>query len=207
MYTPERRDPHIKALDRCESWPEFNSITGKKVKEDTPAERRARKRAEHRLHVPEDVRRVRPPISVQAIKKATTLEQLRAVRFGHVWKSFPPDIRKAGQAQEAKIRYHTDEVHRTRLIARKQLRHSRMKPVYPNEEYGLLSIYENSNKEVHVDHIVPLKHRDVCGLHCVANLQLLPATENFSKKNTFDPSVYPEQGKTAGEWWHSPCNP
>lgn len=63
------------------------------------------------------------------------------------------------------------------------------------EEFNLFVLEEahilrkNRNKYTgifwHVDHIIPLQHSLVCGLHFWTNIQVIPAKENWSKNNAF----------------------
>jgi hypothetical protein len=62
---------------------------------------------------------------------------------------------------------------------------NKAKPKWVNEEQ-LLAIYKEAKERgLEVDHIIPLKHPLVCGLHVPNNLQLLTRTQNARKSNRF----------------------
>jgi len=58
-------------------------------------------------------------------------------------------------------------------------------PAWANQE-KIKQVYKERPDGYHVDHIVPLQGKLVCGLHCEFNLQYLPASENLSKGSRFE---------------------
>ena len=73
--------------------------------------------------------------------------------------------------------------------ATRRLQESRATPTWVDRK-AIEDFYETAaglsmytGEWYHVDHIVPLRGKTVCGLHTQANLQVLPAKENMLKSN------------------------
>jgi hypothetical protein len=72
----------------------------------------------------------------------------------------------------------------------RRVRDSEFDRFFIKEIYALAQLRTRATgTKWHVDHIVPLQSRVVSGLHCAANLQLLPQAENYRKGNRVWPDM------------------
>lgn len=86
---------------------------------------------------------------------------------------------------ERNKRYKTSDAGRTMHCANEAKRRSaklKATPSWANLE-KIKEIYMNCPKGYHVDHIMPLRGKNSCGLHVEYNLQYLPAIDNIRKGN------------------------
>lgn len=98
------------------------------------------------------------------------------------WKAANPE-----RARQADTRWRKE--HPLQVKLHKAARRARVRTATPSwaDKQAIRDVYlEADHMQLHVDHVIPLKHPLVCGLHVWDNLQLLSRSENARKSNKFD---------------------
>ena len=101
------------------------------------------------------------------------------------YKQLNPDQNAAHQSAWAKRNRASLRAVRADYRAKKH----KATPSWANKD-SIREIYKAASElGFDVDHIVPLRSKIVCGLHCEANLQILPPLDNKSKGNRYWPDM------------------
>lgn len=138
--------------------------------------------------------RKNPEAARNAVKRWTAANKGRVAEKCKEWWQKNPEkdaIYKRERRASGRHNYAADSA----KSARRRAQQSKATPVW-SDPRKVASFYESADtlnmligEWHHVDHIVPLRSKLVCGLHNEFNLQILPAIENHRKSNLFWPDM------------------
>jgi hypothetical protein len=107
------------------------------------------------------------------------------------WFAKDPDAARAA----ARRRYAEDPDTHIQRVVRRAKRLRAATPAWVDQD-AIATIYSQARRMTaeagiphEVDHIVPLRGRNVCGLHVPWNLRVIPSVDNRRKSNAFDPDL------------------
>lgn len=102
--------------------------------------------------------------------------------------------RSAIQRHKYRTKWRFNARHNSRLRKRRVKRATLQCPL---DKIKVQQIYLDAKRmraetgeNYNVDHIIPIVHDSVCGLHCSSNLRIVPYEVNASKGNSFDLDEY-----------------
>lgn len=101
-------------------------------------------------------------------------------------------VMRNGDKRKATVRkYHSSRhVEDLMRVRKRQASKVRATPAWADES-AMRAIYEEARRlGLHVDHLVPLRGKTVCGLHCEANLRPAEPTANKAKSNRWWPDMW-----------------
>ena len=127
-------------------------------------------------------------------KKSASWRRANPEKAREVWQAFHERNKKKRGEQNTDWSRRNRDTRRAASAKRKAAK-LRATPKWVNWQ-KVRAIYSQAKRlqeftgvPMHVDHIVPLQGKNVCGLHWEGNLQIIPASENCKKFNKWDEKI------------------
>lgn len=180
---------HCRSKDGLQYWckPCLRAAVAANVKKDPQAQIERQKRwvAANKKHLSDFNKAWRKQNPEKALAHYARSEANRDKAKRKAWAA---ENRKKLNANAAEWRKRNPAQCRT-FEAKRRAAEVRAIPPWANQDEILQFYRQAQEKGLTVDHIVPLRSRLVCGLHCAANLQLLSGSENSIKSNRHWPDM------------------